>query len=437
MSERPPANEAALLIDTLDRQLDEQRGERLQCQPGDPQNADEESLHETSAARAELRVAQEELRAQQRAIEDLLGQQRQHGAWRERVSSLLPVPVFVTDAAGTVLDANSVAAAVLGVPEAEVLRQPLTSFVQDADCKPLRQVIGQMSTYPEQQLVVALKPRRGEPVQVTLAAFIEPGEPEEGQQFRWVAVPTKAIESGDLSEPTDTSAAVFAKLCSLPLDDDDPRKLLARVATLGRAAIPHATGISVSLGSPLEPEAIATESEFAQAVDGVQIEAREGPCVEAYDTGEMKVAQKITQDRRWPVFARKATTVVGLRSALALPLQRGQVTTGVVNLYAREEDAFDSHDIRTARLFAAAVSAVVQDVRERESLRVLGQQLEAALASRAKIDQAKGIIMARHGCNPDEAFARLVTVSRNTNTKLSDLCGRLVRSAGSRPLKKP
>ncbi len=37
--------------------------------------------------------------------------------------------------------------------------------------------------------------------------------------------------------------------------------------------------------------------------------------------------------------------------------------------------------------------------------------------------------MARHGCSADEAFARLVTVSRNTNTKLSDLSARLVRGA--------
>ncbi|MBA3800243.1 MAG: ANTAR domain-containing protein [Geodermatophilaceae bacterium] len=70
-----------------------------------------------------------------------------------------------------------------------------------------------------------------------------------------------------------------------------------------------------------------------------------------------------------------------------------------------------------------------KDVRERDGLRQFGRQLEEAFASRAEIDQAKGIIMARHGCSADEAFARLVTVSRNTNTKLSDLSARLVRGA--------
>jgi len=184
----------------------------------------------------------------------------------------------------------------------------------------------------------------------------------------------------------------------------------------------------VSLGSPIEPEAIATESEFAQAVDGAQFEAGEGPCVAAYETSQMVLSQHIAADQRWPKFGPNAAAV-GLCSALALPLQQGTETIGVVNLYALDQDAFDARDVRIAGLFAAAVGAVVQDVRERESLRRLGQQMEEALSSRAQIDQAKGIIMARHGCSADEAFARLVTVSRNTNTKLAELATRLVRGA--------
>lgn len=427
------ASPSSLVADTLTQQLEEQqqRLALLQSDSSAPADALEESLLEINVAHEELRVAQEELRAQQKAIEDLLSQQRNHGVWRERVSSLLPVPVFVTDAAGTVLDANSVAASILGLVEAGLLRKPLTSFVADTDRKPLRQIISLMAQHAEQQIIVALKPRHGEVVQVTLAGFTDRGPGNGAARYRWVAVPTASVELGDGDDRVDASAAVFAKLCRLPLEDDDPRRLLGQVATLGRRAVPNATGLSVSLGSPIEPDTIATESEFAQAVDGVQFEAREGPCVDAYNNGEMTISRRMSQERRWPIFAPKAETV-GLLSALAFPLQQGTETIGVVNLYARQEDAFDSHDIHIAGLFAAAVGAVVQDVRERDSLRKLGQQLEDALTSRAQIDQAKGIIMARHGCSADEAFARLVTVSRNTNTKLSDLSSRLVRAATTR-----
>ncbi|MDQ4036762.1 MAG: ANTAR domain-containing protein [Actinomycetota bacterium] len=420
----------SVVADNLTQQLEEQqqRLRLLQTDSTEPEEALEESLLEISVAHEELRVAQEELRAQQRAIEDLLGQQRHHGVWRERVSSLLPVPVIVTDSAGTVLDANSVAAAILGLGESGLLRKPITSFVAEVDRKPLRQVIGQLAQHAEQQLVLCLKPRRGAEVQVTLAGFTDPGPGNDTPRYRWVAVPTTTVELDDSLARSDSSAAVFAKLCRLPIEDDDPHRLLGQVATLGRRAVPTATGLSVSLGSPIEPDAIATESEFAQAVDGVQFEAGEGPCLDAYNIGEMTTSPKVSEDPRWPVFGPKAAEV-RLRSALAFPLQQGTETIGVVNLYADRVDAFGSHDIHIAALFAAAVSAVVQDVRERDSLRKLGQQLEEALTSRAQIDQAKGIIMARHGCSADQAFARLVTVSRNTNTKLADLSARLVRAS--------
>ncbi len=113
----------------------------------------------------------------------------------------------------------------------------------------------------------------------------------------------------------------------------------------------------------------------------------------------MTVSQDISRDRRWPVFAGEASAA-GLGSVLAVPLQRGAETIGVLNLYAPSSDSFDSHDIRIAGLFGGAAAAVVEDVRERDGLRQLGRQLEEALASRAEIDQAMGIIMAATGARP-------------------------------------
>lgn len=427
-----------LLIDALSRQVEEQRRRLglLKSEQPTLQDALEASLLEINVAHEELRVAQDELLAQQQEIQDLLDQQRVHGMWRERVSALLPVPVFVTDSAGSLLDANSVAVALLGIPESGLLHKSLASFVIGTDRRSLRQVIHRMAELAEQQIVVTLVPKDNPPVAVTLAGFSDaaPG-PEEDQRYRWVAVPTttSSVPVGhgpaDSDEESEASAAVFAKLCRLPLEDDDPQRLLGRVATLGRTAVPHATGLSVSLGSPSEPKAMATDSSFAQAVDGVQFDAGEGPCVTAYETGRVTVTHDLTADPRWPLFSSRAAGV-GARSALALPLQRGTDTIGVVNLYADEANVFTERDIYLAGLFCAAVGAVVQDVQEREALRVLGIQLKTALTSRAEIDQAKGIIMARHGCTADEAFARMVTISRHSNTKLRDLAASLVKTAG-------
>lgn len=54
------------------------------------------------------------------------------------------------------------------------------------------------------------------------------------------------------------------------------------------------------------------------------------------------------------------------------------------------------------------------------------EQLQEALTSRAVIDQAKGILMGRHRCSSDEAFARLRRLSNETNVRLRDVASALI-----------
>ena len=49
--------------------------------------------------------------------------------------------------------------------------------------------------------------------------------------------------------------------------------------------------------------------------------------------------------------------------------------------------------------------------------------------SRAVIEQAKGIVVARDGCTPDEAFDLLTRISQQQNIKLRDLARIIVDSA--------
>ncbi|MEV8610122.1 ANTAR domain-containing protein [Amycolatopsis sp. NPDC051373] len=56
------------------------------------------------------------------------------------------------------------------------------------------------------------------------------------------------------------------------------------------------------------------------------------------------------------------------------------------------------------------------------------EQLRAALRSRAPIEQAKGMLMERHSCGPDEAFDALRAISQDTNTKLRDVARTIVEA---------
>ena len=54
--------------------------------------------------------------------------------------------------------------------------------------------------------------------------------------------------------------------------------------------------------------------------------------------------------------------------------------------------------------------------------------MRAAMASRAVIEQAKGILMERRKVTEDQAFTALSHASQNTNIRLRDVADELVRT---------
>lgn len=60
-------------------------------------------------------------------------------------------------------------------------------------------------------------------------------------------------------------------------------------------------------------------------------------------------------------------------------------------------------------------------------------QLREAMAHRAPIEQAKGILMSYHACDADTAFAMLRATSQQRNVKLWVLCLAVVEATSSVP----
>jgi response regulator NasT len=60
-------------------------------------------------------------------------------------------------------------------------------------------------------------------------------------------------------------------------------------------------------------------------------------------------------------------------------------------------------------------------------------QLHAALKTRPAIEQAKGILMAEHGCSPDEAFDMLSEASQRNKRKLRDVAEGVVACVQDEP----
>jgi hypothetical protein len=71
-------------------------------------------------------------------------------------------------------------------------------------------------------------------------------------------------------------------------------------------------------------------------------------------------------------------------------------------------------------------TSLVITARDLEAMAEEIEQLREALSSRAVIDQAKGILMARAGCDADDAFRRLVKMSNDSNVRVVEVASALV-----------
>jgi GAF domain-containing protein len=169
---------------------------------------------------------------------------------------------------------------------------------------------------------------------------------------------------------------------------------------------------------------IDSSDAFAQQLDGLQMQAGEGPCQTAWDTRAKVLTPDLRTDPRWPALtALAAPTEVA--SVLALPVYVRDEMVGVINAYSTRIDAFAGVDIEIAELAAFAVGQVLHRIESTRALRDMVTNLRQALSSRSVIDQAKGILMARHGYDAETAFTSLSEQSQQENIKVRDLAALL------------
>jgi GAF domain-containing protein len=166
---------------------------------------------------------------------------------------------------------------------------------------------------------------------------------------------------------------------------------------------------------------VASSSEAMRLLELFELQAQEGPCLDAFRTGERVGHENLEAGAgRWPSFS-AAALQAGFRSASALPLRLREVTLGALNLLGVTRAPMDEADVIVARAFAdLAALSIVQHRASAEAQR-LNEQLSVALTSRVVIEQAKGAISERVGVDLAEAFSRLRAYARSHNLRLTDV----------------
>jgi GAF domain-containing protein len=169
-----------------------------------------------------------------------------------------------------------------------------------------------------------------------------------------------------------------------------------------------------------ELEVIVATSERGNLLGILQLEAGEGPCVEAFETGTtVSVDDPEDMASRWPVFATESGTA-GYASVHSIPLRASAAVLGSLNLFRNAPGHLNERDAVAARALTDVATIVILQQQSVDHATRAQEQLQQALDSRIAIEQAKGFLAHTHQVDMDTAFALLRRYARSHQMLLQE-----------------
>jgi GAF domain-containing protein len=166
----------------------------------------------------------------------------------------------------------------------------------------------------------------------------------------------------------------------------------------------------------------------AALLEELQAEHGEGPCVDAYDDKETVRADDLRRGRRWPGFAPVAARR-GLVAVLASPIPYSTEAVGVVAVYASDPHPWSEAEEEAIVAFTDLAAMMILNAMEASERGRVAVELQVALDSRIAIEQAKGVLVGRHGISPRQAFERLRGLARDQRRPLTEVAKEVVGAA--------
>lgn len=175
----------------------------------------------------------------------------------------------------------------------------------------------------------------------------------------------------------------------------------------------------------------AATSEEMEVIERVEINSKEGPCIDAYMTRQAVVVSDLDAvSDRWPRVVPRLREM-GMASGVAFPIKLRDDCIGALNLYRHETGTFADEHLRLGQAFADIAAIGILQQRRIAEANERTEQLQRALTSRIIIEQAKGVVVANEGVSPAEAFDRIRRYARREQIRIHDLSEDIV--AGTVP----
>jgi GAF domain-containing protein len=166
---------------------------------------------------------------------------------------------------------------------------------------------------------------------------------------------------------------------------------------------------------------MAASNDAGRALELFQIQSSEGPCQDAYRSGEPVLNRDLgNASDVWPGFAPRAYEA-GFRSVHAFPMRLRDETIGALNIFGRTPVNFAEDDVRIVQSLTDIATIALLQERYIAQAELLAEQLQGALNSRIVIEQAKGALSRMEGVSVDEAFILMRHRARSERLRLVEV----------------
>lgn len=155
----------------------------------------------------------------------------------------------------------------------------------------------------------------------------------------------------------------------------------------------------------------AGSDDLVYRANGLQTGLGEGPCLDVRRDQNTLVSQDLATERRWPRWAPRVHSELGVDSMMSLLVYTEVHSFGALSMYARQGHRFDADDVAVAQALAGHLSVLMTAEKKID-------QLGLGLHNRNVIGQAQGILMERFDMTADQTFDYLRRISSHSNRKL-------------------
>lgn len=160
------------------------------------------------------------------------------------------------------------------------------------------------------------------------------------------------------------------------------------------------------------------------ALDLLRAQHNGGPCLDTYSSGKPVPPVSIRTARaasRWPEFTERALRH-DVVTTFAVPLRQHETPFGALNVFVptlvASAPPTGDPELLLAQLIADSAAVGLQNNARYHQCRTLTGQLQEALSSRVRIEQAKGMLAERWHTRADEAFIALRQYARRRRLPL-------------------